>query len=167
MLLLIMFYRFKDYDAKQSSDKGLKMILSNSWYLSGEIATLSLFSDLVPDEQKSKLFLSMKKERSSSHLLKKLLLKLVVCVFLSFFETAKIQDSFLIIPVKDWPEMPSYKKVAIFAKNLVCVNDVAKQALIKDFYCATKNEEQKFLLQIVEMHRKSFKQYNRLTLLEM
>ncbi|GBN34123.1 hypothetical protein AVEN_43301-1 [Araneus ventricosus] len=121
------------------------MILYNSWYLSGELAILSLFSNLVPDEQKSRLVLSMKKERSSSHLLEKLPLKLDdLCISHSFFETAKIEDSFLTVPVKDRPETPSYKKAAIFAKNLVCVNDVAEQAvaLIKDFNSVTKNEEQ-------------------------
>ncbi|GBN14361.1 hypothetical protein AVEN_231853-1 [Araneus ventricosus] len=53
---------------------------------------------------------------------------------------AKIEDSFFTVPVKDWPETSSYKKAAIFAKNLVCVKDVAEQAvaLIKDFNCATK-----------------------------
>ncbi|GBM90567.1 Ethanolamine kinase 1 [Araneus ventricosus] len=82
---------------------------------------------------------------------------------------AKIEDSFLTVSVKDWPKMPSYKKAAIIAKNWVRVNESAEQAvaLIKDFNCATKNEEQKrFLLQVVEMHRKNFKQCNCQTLLE-
>ncbi|GBM53204.1 hypothetical protein AVEN_83916-1 [Araneus ventricosus] len=111
------------------------------------------------------------KKRSSSLLLEKLPLKFDdLCISHSFCETAKIEDSFLTVSVKDWPEMPSYKKAAIIAKNWVRVNDSAEQAvaLIKDFNCATKNEEQKrFLLQVVEMHRKNFKQYNCQTLLEM
>ncbi|GBO06441.1 hypothetical protein AVEN_106197-1 [Araneus ventricosus] len=79
------------------------------------------------------------------------------CISHSFFVTVEIEDSFLTVPVKDWPETPSYKKATIFAKNLVCVNDVAEQAvalLIKNFNCATKNEQKQFLLQVVEMHRK-------------
>ncbi|GBN01657.1 hypothetical protein AVEN_102790-1 [Araneus ventricosus] len=93
-----------------------------------------------------------------------------LCISHSFFETTKIESSFLTVPVKDWPETPSYKEAAIFAKHLVCVNDVVEQAvaLIKDFNCATKNKEQKqFLLQVVEMYRKNFKQCNHQTLLEM
>ena len=163
--------RLKEYDDKQLSNKGLKMMLRHSWYLSGELATLTLFSDLVSDEQKSNLVLNMKKERSSNlHLLAILPLKLDdLCISYSFFETAKIEDSFLKVPVKDWPYTPSYNKAALFAKNLAWVNDVAEQAvaLIQEFNSATKNEEQKqFLLQVVEMHRKKFTECNRQNLLE-
>lgn len=163
---ILLIQRLKEYDDKQLSNIGLKMMLRHSWYLSGELATLTLFSDLVSDEQKSKIVLNMKKERSSSsHLLEILPLKLDdLYISNSFFETAKIEDSFLSVPVKDWSETSSYKKAAIFAKNLPCVNDVAEQAvaLIQDFNCSTKNEEQKqFLLQVVEMHRKNFIKCNR------
>ncbi|GBN61025.1 hypothetical protein AVEN_121269-1 [Araneus ventricosus] len=126
------------------------MILRNSWYLNKELATLSLFSYLVSDEQKSTLVLSMKKYRSSLHLLEKLPLNLDdFCISHSFFATVEIEDSFLTVPVKDWPQTPSYKIAAIFTKNLVCVNDVVVQAvalLIKDFNCATKNEQKQLLL---------------------
>ncbi|GBN49446.1 hypothetical protein AVEN_270146-1 [Araneus ventricosus] len=90
--------------------------------------------------------------------------------FPSFFGTAKIEDSSSLYQLKISPKCHPIKKAATFAKNLVCVNDVAEHAiaLIKDFICAAKNEEQKqFLLQVVEMHRKNFKQCNRQTLLEM
>ncbi len=93
-----------------------------------------------------------------------------LCIFYSFFEPAKIEGSFLSVPVKDWPKTRSYKKAAIFVKNLPCVNDISEQAvaLIQDFNCATKKEEQKqYLLVIVQMHRKNFEKFNHQNLLEM
>ena len=93
-----------------------------------------------------------------------------MCISKNFFETAKIEDSFLSVAFKRWPETPSYKKSAIFAKNLPCVNDVAKQAvaLIQEFNSTAKNKEQKqFLLQVIEMHRKNFAKCNCKNLSEM
>ena len=169
---IYLIQRLKEYDDELLRNKGLKMILRHSWYLSEELATLALFSNLVTEEQKCNLVLNMKKEKSSqSHTLHILPQKLDdLCISSSFFETAKIEDTFLSVPVKDWPKTPSYTKAALFAKNLICVNDVAEQgvALIQDFNSATKNEEQKqFLLQVVEMHRKKFTNCNRCNLLKL
>lgn len=72
--------------------------------------------------------------------------------------------------LKIGPKRHPIKKATIFAKTLTCVNDVTEQAVefIQDFNCATKNEEQnQFLLQLVEMHRKNFTKCNLQNLLEM
>ena len=62
--------RLKEYNGKQLSNKGFKMMVCHSCYLCWELATLGLFSDLISDEQKSKLDLNKKKGRDSiSHLL--------------------------------------------------------------------------------------------------
>lgn len=52
---IVPIQRLKEYDDKLSSNIGLKMMLCHSWYLSGELATIILFSDFVSDKQKPKL----------------------------------------------------------------------------------------------------------------
>ena len=83
----------------------------------------------------------------------------------SFFQTAGIDDSFLGVPVETWPNNASFKNAQSFVKNLASVNDCAERgvALIQAFNNSiTKDEEQKqYLLQVVEKHRKDFKQCTR------
>src|SRR5207244_9602851 len=79
----------------------------------------------------------------------------------SFFETTGIDCSFLDVAVEMWPDTPSFNSAAALVKNLSCCNDCAERgvALIQSFNdTITRDEEQKqYLLQVVEQHRKFFK----------
>jgi hypothetical protein len=69
------------------------------------------------------------------------------------------------LDVETWPNNASFKNAQSFVKNLACVSDCAERgvALIQAFNNSiTKDEEQKqYLLQVVEKHRKDFKQCTR------
>ena len=122
-----------------------------------------MFSQLLSDAEKSQLVSSMTSERSS-HLLKTLPSSIAeLKASRSFFNTTGVDDSFLDIPVHDWPQSDSNQKAAIVIHNMACVNDVAERgvAQIQMFNSTTKDEAQKqYLLQVVEQHRKQFPSCN-------
>jgi len=146
------------------SRAGLKMMHRHSWYLSPELATLAIFSDLLSANEKAHIVLTLTNERGS-HLLKSLP-KTVADLNGSrtFFETAGIDDSFLDIPIDIWPSTNSYIEADHMIKNLACINDSAGRgvALIQTFNAATIDEEQlQYLLQVVEQHRAAFPKCDR------
>ena len=150
---------------------GLNMMKRHSWYLSPELATLALFSDKLSSDIKGHLVATMTEDRGS-HLLKSLpdsTKKLIMSR--SFFKTSQIDDSFLQMPVQTWSDSPSYNAAATLVKNLAGVNDCSERggALIQNFNeTITKDEQQKqFLLQVVEKHRKQFKNCKRDSLKKM
>lgn len=52
----LLIQSLKEYDDKLSSNIGLKAMLCHPWYLSDELATITLISDLISaDKQKLKL----------------------------------------------------------------------------------------------------------------
>ena len=78
---------------------------------------------------------------------------------LSFFEISRLDSSFLKKAVNTWSSDLSYIEGQRFARNLVCINDVAERGiqLIQQFNRSSKDEAQKqCLLQVVEQHRKHF-----------
>jgi hypothetical protein len=148
-------------------------MLRHSWYLSQELATVSLFSKHLSCDEKAQLVSAIKDDRGL-HLVKSLdclphtLQDLSITR--SFFKTTAIDDSFLDIPVELWSESQSYKIASDFISNLACVNDCAERgvALIQNFNATiTNDEEQKqYLLQVVDKHRHDFTKCNRANLLE-
>ena len=143
----------------------------HSWYLSHELATLSLFSQHVSPKEKAQLIASMKDDRGL-HLVQSLPRTITeLSISRSFFRTTVIDNSFLEIPVDEWPESHSYKIAYEFVSKLACVNDSAERgvSLIQNFNSTiTTNEEQKqFLLQVVEKHRRHFSKCNRDNLVDM
>jgi hypothetical protein len=164
---ILLIQRLHDYDDATLQATGLKMMERHSWYLSQELATLSLFSEHLSCEEKAQLISSMKDNRGS-HLLKPIPLPLTTAeltISRSFFDTAGIDDSFLRVPVDEWPECQSYKVAYDLVKNIPCINDTAERgvALMQNFNATiTTNKEQKqFVLQVVEKHRRQFSKCNR------
>ena len=156
--------RLHNYEDDHLCTIGLKMIKRHSWYLSNEMATLCLFSDLVSLKDKEALVKAMLSERGPH--LPTTLPKSVTDLQISreFFTTTTINCSFLDIPVKEWPQNNDYNDAIRLTKNLKCVNDSAERgvALIQKFSAAAVDEEQKqFLLQVVEKHRQDFASCNR------
>jgi hypothetical protein len=157
--------RLEAYDDEALRTTGLNMMKRHSWYLSPELATLALFSDKLTCDVKAQLVLNMTTDRGP-HLLKSLPHSVEeLSVSRSFFQTLTIDDSFLALPVETWSHTPSYNAAAALVRNLSCVNDCAERgvALMHLFNeSITKDEEQKqFLMQVVEKHRKDFKECNR------
>ena len=155
--------RLRSYSDDKLSAAGLKAMQRQSWYLSNELATLTLFSDRISDDEKTQLVLSISNNRGP-HLLS-LLPSVITDLTMSrsFFSTTFLDDSFLNVPVTEWHHNESYKKAYAVARNLPCVNDCAERgvALIQQFNETTKDEVQKqYLLQVVEKHRKGFKKCN-------
>jgi hypothetical protein len=162
---ILLIQRLNDYDDIALQKTGLKMMKRHSWYLTQELATLSLFSQRLSQSEKSELVSTLKTDRGE-HLLKSLPRNVEELVISrSFFQTAGIDDGFLDQPVESWPLNDSFNFADSFVKNLVCVNDCAERgvALMQTFNATiTKNEDQKqYLMQVVEKHRKDFKLCNR------
>ena len=155
--------RLQSYDDDKLRNIGLRMMARHSWYLSPETASLALFSDLLSVREKSGLMSNMSATRGP-HLLKTVPSSTAeLRMSRSFFSTTGIDDSFLDIPVDEWPH-DSYQNAVVIIRNLPCVNDVAERgvALIQTFNTTTKDEAQKqYLLQVVEQHRKKFSSCNR------
>lgn len=67
-------------------------------------------------------------------------------------------------PVQYWDKMLGYKKIKIIVRSFEVVNDCAERAIkmITDFKDATQSvEDQEYLLQVVEDHRKRFNVSNK------
>ena len=167
---ILLIQRLHDYDDLGLQTAGLKMMVRHSWYLSQELATLSLFSQHLSCEEKAKLVSEIKDDRGL-HLVKSLPNSISeLTISRRFFKTTAIDDSFLVLPVEEWNKSQSYQIACEQIKNLPCVNDCAERgvALIQNFNATiTKDEQQKqFLLQVVEKHRHDFSKCNRDNLLD-
>jgi len=72
----------------------------------------------------------------------------------TFFQTSRIDDSFLDMPVNTWEKNQSFKAATDKIKNLACINDCADRgvALIQEFIATATNDEaqKQYLLQVVE-----------------
>lgn len=66
---IMLIQRLKKYDDEALRATGLKMMKRHSWYLSPELSTLSLFSQLVSIDKKAQLVSKMNDERGL-HLVK-------------------------------------------------------------------------------------------------
>jgi hypothetical protein len=168
---ILLIQRLRNYDDAALQAKGLKMMERHSWYVSQELATLSLFSQHLSVEEKAQLISTMRDDRGL-HVIKALPLTVgELVISRSFFRTIAIDDSFLDVPVHEWPECQSYKNAYELVKNLPCVNDCAERgvALMQNFNATiTRDEEEKqFVLQVVEKHRRDFPKCNRNDLADM
>ena len=168
---ILLIQRLLGYDDEALQTTGLNMMKRHSWYLSPELATLALFSDKLTCDVRAQLVMNMTTDRGP-HLLKSLPHSVKeLCVSRSFFQTVGVDDGFLALPVETWCDTPSYNAAAALVQNLSCVNDCAERgvALMQLFNeSITKDEQQKqYLLQVVERHRKNFKNCNRESLRNM
>ncbi|XP_023218454.1 uncharacterized protein LOC111620698 [Centruroides sculpturatus] len=171
---------------KLLSQVALTKFCQHLWYLSEEIAILSLFNDLVNETTKMKIianlewesisdfgkrFISSKEEIASSLYVQYCISYLNYTYFLfqdcfvsrkskNLFTRLKIKSNFLQESVSSWEENASFVKAKRKVLFLKAVNDTAERAvkLVQDFHgLITADEEQKqFLLHCVQEHRKLY-----------
>lgn len=168
---IMLIQRLNEYNDMSLQTAGLKMMKRHSWYLGPELATLALFSDRLSPLEKAQLVLKIETVRGERLLTSLPRSVSELSISRSFFQTAGIDDSFLDVDVEMWSNNACFKIAQSFVKNLACVNDCAERgvALIQTFNdSTTKDEEQKqYLLQVVEKHRKDFKQCTRENIVDM
>ncbi|XP_044584232.1 uncharacterized protein LOC123264797 isoform X2 [Cotesia glomerata] len=154
-------------------------MISHLWYLSDELAILSLFGDGVPLEvkksiveavntregtdSKAKRFVIAKKDLNS--LAQRTLSDFVSKKSLNLFKIFDLPYDFLDVDVELWPTNESYLENKEYFQQLKVVNDLAERAvaLVSEYnQCLTKNEEQfQYLLQVVKEHQKTFPNCNK------
>ncbi|XP_044593840.1 uncharacterized protein LOC123271521 [Cotesia glomerata] len=155
-----------------------KMIL-HLWYLSDELAILSLFDDTVSLEvkknivgaantrngtdSKAKKFIIDKNDLNS--LTQKSLSDFVSKKSLNLFKIFDLPYDFLDKDIESWPTNDSYIENKEYFNQLKVVNDSAERAvaLVSEYnQCLTKNEDQfQYLLQVIKEHRKKYPNCNR------
>ena len=140
---ILLVQRLNAYSDKKIKEKGLKMMVRHSWYLSPELAALALFSPLVTVNQKKALIQKMTSERGT-HLLEILPNTVEELKISSSLFTALGIDDILQIPVENWEDNSRYKLVQNLISNIPCVNDCAEQdvALIEEFNQSCFEESQ-------------------------
>ena len=170
------FYRhmldYKKYDSEVAV-AALKAFNRHLWFLTEEMAPLSLFSDKISDSDKIKishiisrnLGVNFEHERGlptfpilkpNTHLTD--LAGPKSTTLLMLFGYSNHKGGWLTKLPKLWKEDSNFQHMLEHIKSLKTVNDAAERAvkLIQDYATSiTKDEEQKqFLLQAVEHHRK-------------
>ncbi|XP_074112021.1 uncharacterized protein LOC141535796 [Cotesia typhae] len=171
-------FEYKNINSLISSTTYEKMIL-HLWYLSDELAILSLFDDTVSLEvkknivgavntrngtdSKAKKFIIDKNDLNS--LTQKSLSDFVSKKSLNLFKIFDLPYDFLDKDIESWPTNDSYIENKEYFNQLKVVNDSAERAvaLVSEYnQCLTKNEEQfQYLLQIIKEHRKNYPNCNR------
>ena len=87
--------RLLQYDDANLRVTGMEVMQRHSWYFSQELASLSLFTELLPSDEKMLLILKLKSHRRK-HLIQSLPHTIAdLVVSRSFFSTAGIYDNFL------------------------------------------------------------------------
>ena len=151
--------RLQAYSDEAIKKVGLKWMARHSWYLSPELATVAIFSPQLTNSEKQQLVDNIISKRGP-HVITELPSSVgLLQISRVFFQTTGIDDSFLNVPVEDWPGMQSFEHARSTVTKLPCTNDCAERgvALIEKFNSSTKDESQKqYLLQVVEQHRKTF-----------
>lgn len=174
--------RYKNVNSSISKAACSKMV-NHLWYLSEQLAIISLFDDNVPLSVKQKMIQALKKDGSTDSKQKKfeiqqenfdslLLSDMSDFISTKSLNTFKIFDlpvDFLDKNVELWTQDDSYQENLAYFKRLSVVNDVAERgvALIEEYNkCLTKNEEQlQYLLQVVKNHRQKYPNCNKRNLI--
>lgn len=155
----------------------LKSFLGHLWYLSESLIGLSFFDKLVSEATKKKMVEALSKNfRTEIRSLPRIkltenqirdieLFDLVSSKTRLFFETLDIDQSFLETPPSTWECNHHYLAGLKKIKNIRVVNDAAERgiALISEFNGSITNQpqQQQYLLQVVEQHRKEFPNANK------
>lgn len=169
---------YKQINAPISSATCEKMI-SHLWYLSDELAILSLFDDTVSYDVKKSIVEAVKTregtdvkarrfvidQKNLHSIMQKNMSDFVSKKSLNLFEIFELPYDFLDTDINSWPTDESYKENKEYFTQLRVVNDVAERgvALVTEYnQCLTKNEEQfQYLLQSVKEHRKKYPTCNK------
>lgn len=166
-----------EYKVKNKTVGGaaLKSFTGHLWYLSETLIALAFFDEIVSFETKCEMVLALYKNCASQYLRRIKLneSKIHECKlsdFVSsktrtFFKTMSIDDSFLATPPNTWKENEGYIDGLRKIKNIRVVNDCAERgiALVSNFNGSVTNQQdqQEYLLQVVEQHRKVFPNANK------
>ena len=155
-----------------------KMIL-HLWYLSNELAILSLFDNTVPLEMKKNIVEAAKTRKGTdcearrfiidkndlNSFMEKNLSDFVSEKSLNLFKIFDLPYDFLDIDIELWPTNDSYNENKEYFDQLKVVNDSAERAvaLVSEYnQCLTRNEEQfQYLLQAIKEHRKKYPNCNK------
>lgn len=167
---LISYNKINPLVSKNASEKMAKHL----WYLSEELAALSLFDMNVSLEIKKKIVTALKsnegtlinkkrfqiKDKNFKTLLKKDLSDFVSKKSLILFERFGLCTDFLNVDIAIWPIHESYQNNLQFFNLLKVVNDVAERniALISQYNQRLTKDEEQFqgLLQTVKKHRQDY-----------
>ena len=167
---LLMLQLLEDYfhiDNKVASVVDKKMRL-HLWYLSEDLAALSLFNDDTPKEEKQAIVVALQKDphhedvrrlaQNKIHSFRNLsVADFITRRSLNLFEALRLPQEFLTATVNSWIDREDYNAACKTVHALKVVNDCAERAvkLATDFNeVLTKNDQQRQLLyQVVEHHR--------------
>lgn len=142
---------------------------SHLWYLSEELIGLSLFDDDVPSDVKDQMVKAMgsvdgeedppkRAKVDLDTVAESSVVSFVTKTTRTLLTKLQLPDDFLQMPAGQWKDNTSYKEAETIVKSLAVINDHAERgvALIQAYSgYLTKDEEQlRFLLQVVEDHRR-------------
>lgn len=179
--------RYRDQVDSAVGQAALIVLGRHTWYLSGELVVLSLFSATshrLVRTALAKRLLSMSQPEAfqlgkpslpeipnTAPALQKITLSsLVSPASWVIFRLLDVTDlSWLKMPVNRWEENDSYRRMETVARSMLCTNDAAERgvALISDYAgILTKNDAQRQnILQVVEDHRKKYPEVKKSDLL--
>jgi hypothetical protein len=175
---LSLLKRLVCYPDEQIAKATSKKFANHLWYLSEELAGLSLFDANVEVEIKRLVVAGLKEDgqenpqpRAHVDLTSKEALKLktvanfVSSASLRVFAAFQVTTDFMEKDPSDWEADPSFQSSQQVLHAIATVNDFAERgvALIQDYnQILTKDEQQRqYLLQVVELHRRKFPNANK------
>ena len=160
-------------DYSKVDNKISQIILSKMrlhlWYLSEDLAAVTLFSPDASNEEKEAIVNALQREpfpedvrrlapNNIVHFKGLSVAQFVTSRSLNLFQALGLSQQFLTSPVATWSDQPDYVAASKIVHALKVVNDCAERAvkLATDFNeVLTKNDDQRQLLyQVVEHHRK-------------
>ncbi|KAK3928606.1 Aconitate hydratase, mitochondrial [Frankliniella fusca] len=172
---LILYEKVNSAVAKAAQNR----FSAHLWYLSEELVGLSVFDEVLTDDDREKLVQGILSRESEDDAIKKRKLDmrdvpeleigdLSTTSTITFFNTLGISTSFFQKPVSEWKNSDEYRHGLLITKHLRVVNDHAERAvkLMSDFNkcITTKEKSYQNLLLNVENHRKSLPDVKKETL---
>lgn len=163
------------------SNEILRKICSHLWYLSPECMGLAFFDPNITIERKRKMMQRLDVEQSVLIFIdgRKLLepqelslyniSDLVSSQTKKFFIRFEISLDFMNDDPSNWPSSDNYTKNSNFCKSLLVVNDAAERGVkfMQDYnrVLTINEQENQFLLQVVEDYRKKYPTYTKSSLM--
>ena len=172
---------YKEFD-NEVADAVLDKLTRHTWYLNMEYVPFTLFSKLVPEEEKAEIAMKLSKVKppkkykggypSEVQVLKDYefganykLSDSIMYGSLYLFDTLKIDREWLDKPIAQWEEYDSYLEMEDFVRNLLVTNDAAERGikLCHDFAKSLTKDAQEMqdLLQTVEKNRQELPNANK------
>lgn len=165
------------------SQAALKKMVRHLWYLSDQLAIMSLFDDSIDLTVKKKMIENLTKKKSSNtktrkyevasdsdELQEKDISDFISVESLTIFKEFDLLYDFIDEDISNWSKNDSFQVCKEYFEKLAVVNDVAERgvSLIEDYNrCLTKNEEQlQYLLLAISEHRKKYPNCNKSNLIK-